>query len=172
MKLLSVISNLINEGTEYVRKFRRPNKVLTLYTQEHQEESSLGDLDFNNPETEKEIQNIIDKKIRRRIPSKLIAQSVNNNFDKIWENGWGLLQGCEYKQCRILFIDTHPQLGQIEYILQFYKNSRLPYDSINAIIVTSAISRKGNDFLRSMKTPTPKVRLSEQFCKTMRVVYL
>ena len=172
MKLLNVISNLITEGVEYVRKFSRPNKLMKLYTQEHQEEDSLGDLDFNNPATEKEIQKIIDKGIRRRVPTKLIAQSINQNFDKIWENGWGILQGCEYKKCRILFIDSHPQLGQIEYIIQFYKNTRAQEDRINAIIITSAISRKGDDFLKSMKTPVPKVRLSEQFCETMKVVYL
>ena len=107
MKLLESISELINEATEYIRKFSANRGFLKLYTQEHQEE------------------NVFELGLRRRIPSSVIAKSVGKHINKIWEIGDGLLRGgCEYKKCRILFIDKYPNVGQIEYIIQFYKNNR------------------------------------------------
>ena len=96
------------------------------------------------------------------------SEGLRKNFNKIWDNGSGILRGCSYKSCRILFIDKYPGYGQIEYILQFYENSRAQQPTINAIIITSALSKEGEDYLKSLKTPTPKVRLGE----SVVVVYL
>lgn len=166
MKLLSITSSLILEATEFVRKITMGRRVIKLYTQEHQEENVIDTSELEN------IEKIFDSKIRRRLPSPLIATSIRNNFDRIWENADGLLRGCSYKSCRILFIDTYKGLGQIEYILQFYRNTKTQVETINAVIITSAVSKEGDDFLRSMKTPTPKVRLSESNCDELKVVYL
>ena len=168
MRLLESLKTLILEATEYVRKFTLPKGVLKLYTQEHQEEITLQG--FGSQESEKELKRVFEKGVRRRIPSSVIAQSVAKHKNKIFENGEGILRGCEYKNCRILFIDRYKGVGQIEYILQFYKNNRIE-NGINAVIITSAASKEGDDFLKSLKTLTPKVRLSEsQMCED--VVYL
>ena len=45
-------------------------------------------------------------------------------------------------------------------------------NGINAVIITSAVSKEGDDFLKSLKTPTPKVRLSEEIDEYMNVIYL
>jgi len=166
MKLLSITSNLILEATEYVRKITEGNRVIKVYTQEHQEEKTIDPSELDN------IEKIFEKGLRRRIPSDIIAKSIRKNFNKIWDNGSGILRGCSYKSCRILFIDKYPGYGQIEYILQFYTNTKTKVETINAVIITSAISKEGEDFLKSMRTPTPKVRLSESFCGDIQVVYL
>jgi hypothetical protein len=141
-------------------------RVIKLYTQEHQEENVLDTSELED------IEKVFSSRIRRRLPSPLIANSIRDNFDRIWENADGILRGCSYKSCRILFIDNYKGLGQIEYILQFYRNTKAQVETINAVIITSAISKEGDDFLKSMKTPTPKVRLSESNCDEMKVVYL
>ncbi len=166
MKLLSITNSLILEATEYVRKITMGRRVIKLYTQEHQEENVLDTSDLED------IEKVFNSRIRRRLPSPLIANSIRDNFDRIWENADGILRGCSYKSCRILFIDNYKGLGQIEYILQFYRNTKAQVETINAVIITSAISKEGDDFLKSMKTPTPKVRLSESNCDEMKVVYL
>jgi len=166
MKLLNIASNLILETTDFVRKITVGNRVIKVYTQEHQEEKRIDPSELEN------IEKIFEKNIRRRVPSEVIGRSIKNNFDKIWENGNGILRGCSYKTCRILFIDKYPNYGQIEYILQFYSNTRAQLETINAVIITSAISKEGEDFLKSIRTPTPKVRLSESMCDEMKVVYL
>lgn len=170
MKLLESISELINEATEYIRKFNAGKGFLKLYTQEHQEENVLQG--FGTEDIGKELSKVFERGLRRRIPSSVIAKSVGAHINKIWEIGDGLLRGgCEYKKCRILFIDKYPDVGQIEYIIQFYKNNRMQ-NGINAVIITSAVSKEGDDFLKSLKTPTPKVRLSEQIDEYMNVIYL
>ena len=170
MKLLESISKVISEATEYIRKFNVGRGFLKLYTQEHQEENVIQG--FGTEDAEKELIKVFERGLRRRIPSSVIAKSVGNHINKIWETGDGLLRGgCEYKKCRILFIDKYPNVGQIEYILQFYKNNRVE-NGINAVIITSAVSKEGDDFLKSMKTPTPKIRLSEESVEEIEVIYL
>ena len=141
-------------------------RAIKLYTQEHQEENVLDASELED------VEKIFKSKIRRRLPSQLITKSIRNNFDKIWENADGLLRGCSYKSCRIIFVEKYEGLGQIEYILQFYRNTRAQSETINAIIITSALSKEGDDFLKSMKTPTPRVGLSESNCVDIKVIYL
>ena len=88
MKLLSITSSLILEATEFVRKITMGRRVIKLYTQEHQEENAIDTSELEN------IEKIFDSKIRRRLPSPLIATSIRNNFDRIWENADGILRGC------------------------------------------------------------------------------
>ena len=167
MKLLNLLSNLITEAVQSVAKIKNGNRAIKVFTQEHQEENRLSGFGTSNDEDE--IKKVFELGLRRRIPSKVISKSIEKHFDKIWENGNGLLRGgCSYKKCRLLFIDKQPGVGQIEYILQFYENSRAQQPTINAIIITSALSKEGEDYLRSLKTPTPKVRLGE----SVVVVYL
>jgi len=166
MKLLSLTTDLVLEALEYVKKIQMGRRSIKLYTQEHQEENVLDTSELED------IEKIFKSRIRRRLPSQLIAKSIRNNFNKIWENGNGILRGCISKSCRILFIDRYEGLGQIEYILQFHKSNQSQNDTIKAMIVTSALSKEGEDFLVSMKTPTPKVRLSESNCSKLVVVYL
>lgn len=169
MRLLESLKSLIVEAAEYVRKFTTRDGVLKLYTQEHQEENVIQD--FGGEGGEKEIKQVFEKGIRRRIPSSVIAQSVGKHRNKIFENGQGILRGCSFNKCRILFIDRYEGVGQIEYILQFYKNNRIE-NGINAVIITSAVSKEGDDYLKSLKNPTPKVRLSESEMLFTDVVYL
>jgi hypothetical protein len=171
MKLLSIVSKLIVEATQYVRKIQKNGRVIKVYTQEHQEENVLSSLD--SPKFNDTIQMIFDKNIRRRIPTKIIAKSINDNFDKIWENADGLLKGgCLHKKCRLFFIEKNHGIGQIEYIIQFYENSSPNLPTINAVIITSALSKEGDDYLKSLKNPTPKVRLGESDMCEMGIVYL
>jgi len=166
MKLLSIATDLILEATEYVKKIVMGRRAIKLYTQEHQEENVLDTSELDD------IEKIFNSRIRRRLPSQLIAKSIRNNFDKVWENADGLLRGCSYKSCRIIFVERYEGLGQIEYILQFYRNTRAQSETINAVIITSALSKEGDDFLKSMKTPTAKVKLSESICDNVEVIYL
>lgn len=170
MKLLESLREVILEATEYVKKIRQGNNAIKLYTQEHQEENTLKH--FGTDKGEDELTKVFERGLRRRIPTSVIAGSIIKHFNKVWENGEGLLRGgCSYKQCRLLFIDKIPGVGQIEYILQFYVNTRTS-NVINAVIITSAASKEGEDYLKSLKTPTPKVRLGESEMSVVNVVYL
>ena len=90
MKLLESISELINEATEYIRKFNAGRGFLKLYTQEHQEENVLQG--FGTEDVGKELTKVFELGLRRRIPSSVIAKSVGKHINKIWEIGDGLLR--------------------------------------------------------------------------------
>lgn len=80
MKLLSLTTDLVLEALEYVKKIQMGRRSIKLYTQEHQEENVLDTSELED------IEKIFKSRIRRRLPSQLIAKSIRNNFNKIWEN--------------------------------------------------------------------------------------
>ena len=183
MKLLSSLSELILEDdnfTTYRGRFRgreyrigpnirRGKKQIILYESFHQKVERGGDIDLSDPANSHIKYKMGMGEWKNGVPTSLIKQDINRNFDKIWDETMSYLEKCQ-DDCRILFKSKDPEYEKIEYVIAPYI---IEDNVLKFVIVTSAASYD-KDYLRTLKRNDPTVILSEGvlYYGNLKVVYL
>ena len=172
MKLINYLKHLILEADfeKILRIFPNLQKgmeKMILFQTAHQLYERNGEGELNN-----KILFLIDKdEYESGVNTKIIVESIDNNFYKIFDSFIDEFETGEKKK-RIIFVDDFKLLEDIfiEYILE---GKMLDETTMKVTIITSAYSTDKNYFKKLKKYTTTLVPLTESLnLQNIKVVYL
>lgn len=172
MKLITLVKQLIFES-DFKTSFRitpdlkKGMEKMILFQTAHQLYERNGEGELNN-----KILFLIDKdEYESGVNTKIIVESINNNFYKIFDSFIDEFESGEKKK-RIIFVDDFRLLEDIfiEYILE---GKMLDETTMKVTIITSAYSIDKNYFKKLKKYTTTLVPLTESLnLGDIKVIYL
>lgn len=172
MKLITIVKKLILES-DFKTSFRitpdlkKGMEKMILFQTAHQLYERNGEGKLDN-----KILFLIDKdEYESGVNTKIIVESIDNNFYKIFDSFIDEFESGEKKK-RIIFVDDFKLLEDvfIEYILE---GKMLDETTMKITIITSAYSLDKNYFKKLKKYTTTLVPLTESLnLENIKVVYL
>lgn len=172
MKLITIIKKLILES-DFKTSFRitpdlkKGMEKMILFQTAHQLYERNGEGELNN----KILFLIHTDEYKSGVNTKIIVESIDNNFYKIFDSFIDEFELGEKKK-RIIFVDDFKLLEDIyiEYILE---GKMLDETTMKVTIITSAYSEDKNFFKKLKNYDTTLVSLTESFSpENLKVVYL
>lgn len=148
---------------------RKGKRTIVFYESYHQKYERGGDLDVFAPENRYILSKMMQGFWRSGVPTDIIRDNIEENFDKIWDESTKYLEQCQ-DDCRILFKVKDRDVEKIEFVIAIKK---LDNNVLKFVIVTSYLSYD-KDYLRTLKRNDPTVVISESLknLENIKVVYL